>query len=504
MPLERRLRPLLVPAVVTLLFLNLCVLCRRALSLLPAYNLAGAEGGEAPSPYGIWRVIHHLPLYTWPTRPPFVPTLYNFAFYYFYAGVLGVLHIDGPQILLASRLLTVALAAIGAVIYCGLILELSPKPATFGAKVFAACISGIVWFGSNFIGWWPLAIRPDVASWLLVTVGLWLYVRGSRTDRLPAILLSALTFACAWTFKQSAVWTFAGVVLHAVFIARRRGRVLSLVLPFAIIVVLTLAAGGDAYRFNVLRAPALSRWHLALMLSILSRISVQNAFIWIGPLFLIGKWLSAWRTPGSAIRLTSDDWLLLLCFGVGWCMGMFSLGRDGSNKNHIMEAYLVAGLLSARLMLVTRSESSAGVTVVALLALLPMLMFPVIQLVRPNILGVTQLFPSPADRVRRTAFGRFVAAAPKPVYIDDEVFSLPWYSARPGATSAFVSNRTWYTFAQRAGVIEAGGVERLISDGEFQTVIMAPGDPRLSTLPAKFSCQPIAGVGQVACHPALR
>jgi hypothetical protein len=500
MPFERRLRPLLVPAAFVLLLLNLCVLGRRMLSLLPAYNLAGAEGGEAPSPYGIWRVIHHLPAYTWPTRPPFVPTLYNFSFYYSYAGVLRALHVDGPEILLWSRLLTAALAAVGAVSYYKLIVELSETPMSSAAKSFAACMAGTVWLGSNFIGWWPLAIRPDVASWLLVTIGLWLYVRGTRTDRSSSVLLSSLAFVCAWSFKQSTIWTFVGVVLHVSFISRRRYRALTMLLPFTVIAGLAIAVGGEAYRFDVLRAPALSRWHAGQMLSILARVSIQNSLMWLGPCLVIWKWISSRRKLASAAScLTSDDWLLLCCFGVSLIMGLISLGRDGSNKNHIMEAYLAAGILTARLPITTPSKELATETIVALLLLLPMIGFPAAQLVWPNALGVTELFPTPLDKSKRLTLGQFVSAAPKPVFIDDVVFSLPWYSAAPGATSAFVSNRTWYALAEQAGAIEQGGTERLIREGQFATVIVAPWDPQLRTLPRSFSCKQIADTQFVGC-----
>src|SRR4051794_37616608 len=96
----KRNRLILLTAAFALVMLNVAIFWRRAASLFGAYDLIGGEGAEVPTPDPIWRLLPHFPLYAIPTRPPFALTLYNYGFYYCYAGLLWVFGIDGLKILL--------------------------------------------------------------------------------------------------------------------------------------------------------------------------------------------------------------------------------------------------------------------------------------------------------------------------------------------------------------------------------------------------------------------
>ena len=493
----RRFPTYLLSAAILLALLNLAVFLRRALSLLSAYDLIGGEGAEASSSFAIWRVLHHFALYTQPTRPPFQLTFYNFGFYHTYAAALAAMGIDDGKILLVSRCITLVFAALGAITYYRLALMLtSPEarsPRTFD-RVFIVCMAITVWFGTNFIAWWPLCIRPDVGSWFLATLGLSLYVKAYRAESVGAAFVASCAFVGAWTFKQSTVLMFVGVVVHVALVQRNRQLFFAIVAPFATLVGVSLLAGGAAYRFSLLRTPTVGFWQARQMFEISTRISLQNAFVWLGPVFTTWRWAAA-RRRGAAPAMPSEQKLLLLSFAIAFALGTFALGRAGSNKNHVAEAYLLGSLMSTHVVLgLVRDGNHRQLGLATLLALIPMELFPVAQLVWPNRFGVTSLLPTPEAREQRAALARFVRAAPKPVFIEDEVFSMPWYSSLPDGAGAMVMDGLWYALAQNAHIIEDGGVERMIREGCFKTVVFQNGTARIrDVVPQDYSCAPIAG-----------
>jgi len=477
--------------------MSVAVFLRRAWSLFSAYDITPTEGAEGPNPFAIWRVLHHFTLYAWPTRPPFHLTMYNFGFYHVYAGVLAVLGIDDDQILLVSRCLTLVFAALGAAIYYRLALTLntteSRAPSSFD-RVFIGCVTCAVWFGTNFIAWWPLAIRPDMASWFFATLGFWLYVRANRSDLLRFAVLSSCAFAAAWTFKQSTVLMLSGVFLHATLVRRNWRLCLALVGPLLSTVITSLVLGGSAYRFGLLRAPSIGRWSAEQMVEIFARICLQNALVWFAPLLLFWRWATA-RRRDPLFAIAPEELLLLLSFAVAFVLGLFALGRTGSNKNHIAEAYLLGSLISIRLIREIVHEGNLGTLGVGtLLALIPMEIFPAVQLVWPNRFGVTSLLATPEARQQRQALANFVRGAPKPVYIVDDVLSMPWFTNEPDDPSAVVIDSTWYSLAKGAHLIEGGGVERMIRQRHFKTVIFATGNTQiLKDIPKSYACAPITG-----------
>jgi hypothetical protein len=504
---SRRLQLGFSAAAILLALMNVVVFWRRASSLFSAYDICPTEGAEGPNPFAIWRVLHHFTLYDWPTRPPFHLTMYNFGFYHLYAGVLAALNIDDDKILLVARCVTVVFAGLGAVTYYLLALTLSSetrKPSTFN-RVFIGCMAFTAWFGTNFAAWWPLAIRPDMGSWFLATLGFLLYVRAYRSQSLGLALLSSCAFVGAWSFKQSTVFMFSGTVLHAVLVQRDRRLFFAMVGPMAATAGVSLLLGGPAYRFGLLRVPSIGFWSSQQMLEIFARVSLQNMLVWLAPVLLVWRWAAA-RRRDSGVAMTSEEKLLLLSFVVAFTVGLFALGRMGSNKNHIAEAYLLGSLIGIRSVedfIHEGSQRQLGLA--AMLALVPMELFPAAQLIWPNRFGVTRLLATPQAREQRQALAQFVRSAPKPVYIVDDVLSMPWYTRAPNDPSAIVMDATWYSLAKTAHLIEGGGVESMINQGAFRTVVFATGNAKMLTdIPKSYACAPITGApANTSCGQSL-
>jgi hypothetical protein len=504
----RRVRHFIVATIAALVAVNTAVFATRAGSLLAVYRWFIAEGAEGPNPYAIWRVMHGHPLYEWPLTPPYTLTLYNFAYYHAYAAVLEIFGVDGERILLGARFVTLSLALVGCWCFYRLTLEVVGESALSKAvRLSLAGMSAIVWFGTNFAAWWPLCIRPDAGAWLFATCGLWFSVMWLRRRSSLLLIASSSFFALAWAFKQPTVWLFAGCLVYTAVFVRRARPLLALLGPFAVLVALSLSLGSPAYRYNLLAAPTLSRWHAGPMLDLLLRLGAANLFVW---LFWLAAVLAEWRANQKMSRkdalrgLTPVTTLLLTCLGISLLTGAASLGREGTSKNQLMEAYLVAALLSVaglvRTVLDARTTTPRVPGLLAAALLTSMLGLPLAQLVWPNRYGIQKIPASDAQLQARQRLARAIATLPKPLFIADDIFSQPWHSSG-GHYPAVALDYVWFDIATRAGAVGENALQLLPRTHGLRSVIRPAGDPWLAQLASSgFTCAPLAEVAdQVAC-----
>jgi len=210
---------------------------------------------EGPGIYAIWKVQHGYPAYEWPTRDFFALTLYNFLFYQSYARLLSPLGLPSVWLPVAARLLTVLFAAAGAVIQYALTAGILKRRGVESHKAVLAAFAFCTWFGFGFIGLWSVSARPDVPASTFALAGFAACV--SVVDgRSPArLIVAGILFYLAWAFKQSAIATLGGVCLYFLAVRRSIRDVALTAAPFAALAALTIALGGEAYRYNVLVAP---------------------------------------------------------------------------------------------------------------------------------------------------------------------------------------------------------------------------------------------------------
>jgi hypothetical protein len=298
--------------------------------------------------------------------------------------------------------------------------------------------------------------------------------------RLARLALASVVFACAWSFKQSSVWTFAGALLGVTLLERRFARSLSLLAPFALIAGVSLWLGGAVYRYNVLAAPALSRWHWSLFLNVGSRALPQNGFIF-------GFWLLvfAWECRGGARaawqRLARADRLLICVVFTTSVFGSLAFGREGSNKNHLLEGYVACALASWSALGRVREAAPRWLGVVAALAALPLVGLPALQLASvvglapENRFGRT-LFCSDADVHSFVEFEQALAALPHPLFVDDDVFSQPWYSTGD-RYPALVLDGGWYDIARRQGLLPADFPRGVLLERGYRAAVLPVPNP---------------------------
>lgn len=503
MPLLRRPARLYWALLVTSALGALVVFYLRASSLLRCWHWEITDGREGPGIYALWRVLHGYPLYEWPHRPPYSLTLYNFGFYYFYAGVMRVLGVNDEGLLLAPRALTLLAAGLGAALFARLAWLYAPARGP-GAKVALGAFSFCVWFGTQFLSWWPFDIRPDLWALLIGLAGVGLVLRGLARESLWTFVAASLVFWCAWAVKQSAILSFLGS-LSAVFVLKRSFRQLSaLAVPFAVLTALSLLLGGERYRFSILVAPAISRYRFSIWLEVLSRALPQNAWLFgFAPcVFLLDArrgFAAAWR------RRPEAEQALLVIGAVAVGLGIAGLGREGANKNYLFDGY-VTSALAGWLTLVRLLETEAAPREALLLGatlLTPWALFPFAQLAWPGRLGRIELCTAAGvPELARAA--NAVSRLPRPLYADHDVFSQPWRST-DNHYPAVVLDGTWSGIAVREGLAPHDFLDAWLAERHFATALVPAGVPQIETFRARgAACSDlpdlVSGIKFVVCR----
>ncbi|MFL5244372.1 MAG: hypothetical protein ACJ8FY_19910 [Gemmataceae bacterium] len=258
-----------------------------------------------------------------------------------------------------------------------------------------------------------------------------------------------------------------------------------MLIPCFLLMMVCLYEGGDAYPFNILKVPSLSRISLSsgepkvLLQSVLS-----NAFFWAFPCVIVIGVLARsyvfrrsinYLNGGVPTRIAVDlipPLMFPAMVSAGWCIvGLF---RHGAAKNTLLEGYICLATYSVALFMRNRHRIPVlfgrnGVTSV-LLAIASMTVFPTAQLAFPDKLGNLTI-SSEEQHNSAKALAAFVDRLPKPAYIEDGMLSEPWYSTN-GQYPAVVLDIVFYYDARAHGWMENGGVDELIAKHSFRSLLI--------------------------------
>jgi hypothetical protein len=186
---------------------------------------------------------------------------------------------------------------------------------------------------------------------------------------------------------------------------------------------------------------------------------------------------SRWR----ALRGHADGHpieIALLCMIVfGGSLSFLALAKEGSAPNQMQEVFLAAASLSTIVYLRLQAQlSGAGLRslhALAILTLASMAVYPALQVGLNRMGPITRV--SSEERAQRRGFGEFLAAQPAPLFIRDEIFSLPWFS-NAGRYPAIIVDPIFYFAAQRKGRLEGGGLAELVREHWFASLYLEPAD----------------------------
>jgi len=475
--------------------LNLAVYLIRIVSVWRYGALFSPTAVESPMIDSLWRCMNHQPVYQNSFAFPFSLSLYNYLFYFVYAGALRLMGVWNEGILTWGRQLTLLFALAGAVAQWRLVRALLKLRGAASTLSLAFAVG--LWICTSLVKYWALSIRPDMAAAALVMIALWVIARQPQPQSSHCFAWAGLLLNLAWAFKQSAVLTVAGLCLWLVLNKRWRDLAL-LTTVFAALAGITLLLGTPEYRFSILVAPQMVRgfsfglpWILHALGTGLTAIALnlywaaapflllrasgsQNAEHFLGapsiPLLFEEKTrngrVSTTLTP---VQINS---MLLTIFSVALIAGLAGMGKIGGTSNYLFEAF-VAG--STLLQLAVFSVPARLVTALILFGCVQ----PAVQLGGAAIgyhhPGKKDMVPiATASEYRdAVALRNRLAAMQKPLFTTYGPFELPWISTENDAPALVIDPN----FQEAARTREAdGGIEGMLRRGEIPTVLLAASD----------------------------
>jgi len=480
-----------VAAVVAFFVLNLAVYLIRIFSVWRYGALFCSTAVESPMIDSVWRCMRHQPVYQWPFAFPFSLSLYNYLFYYVYAGALRLMGAWDAGILTWGRQFTLLFALAGALAQWRLVRSLLNLRSLASALSF--CLSLGLWLCTSLVKYWALTIRPDMAVAALVMIALWVVVRQPRFCFAYAGLLLYL----AWAFKQSVVLAFAGLCLWLLLSNRWRDLTL-LFAVFAALVAATLLLGSPEYRFSILVAPQMVRgfafslpWILRTLGTGLTAVGLN--LYWVAAPFVL---LRTSNSPGaphfscapSIPRLFEEkprngwesttlspaqiNYLLTTVFALALLVGLAGMGKVGGTSNYLFEAFAAGSTL---LQIAVFSVPARLVTALLLFGCIQ----PAVQLAgvaigyhHPGRKDMVPIATASEYRDAVTLRNR-LAGMKKPIFTTDGVFALSWNSTGNGAPALVLDPN--FQEAARSREVN-GGIEGMLNRGEIPTVMLASSD----------------------------
>jgi len=461
------------PAVVAL-----AVLSVRAASIAgPSGRLFGTSGGEGVSAYNIARVGRGLTLYQNPRVAPYYPsTLYNAAFYRAYAAAAGLFPARVDDLVTAPRFVTLGLACAGlAALLAYSLLVVGRRDPAPAPRLAAWCVASAAAAAAlgTLPGWWLLTARPDVGVAAFCTLALASVFALGPDREWAAGLTSGAFLAAAWSFKQSAVLTLAGLTLAA--LAGRRYRMFAgLLLPVALTAAAFVALLGPEYRFNAFYATSLSPFDPRNLPANAVRVVVKGAF----PLAAAAAGLVAlpglrWLRPDEALALRACWWTTL----VG---GLATCCRNGSEVNYFFEFWAVVGFLAAvEARALADSASARGGRLAPAGFVLAAVALGASGLDAARLAGVgragsVRMGIDPGLRAEHDRARAMVGRATGPVLCQPGLWGLAW--GLPFSACVWDDYPYFQEPASRRGLLEGGGLPGLLARRHFRL----PGWSRLA------------------------
>lgn len=459
--------------------LNLAAFAARGWFVTRSGSHAVTTGFEEFNLYHLWKAAEGHPLYEWPDRGNYTPTHYNAAFYHAYAAWTRLWGASGEESVACARWLTPFFAVLGVLMQAHLLRQLAPETSR-GSGLWRWGISFLTWFGPNFGGWWVWSVRADIPAVVLSLSGFACVLRARERIGLRWWVAASLLFFAAWSFKQYVVWIYAGVILHVILAGGGWRVVAALLLPFGLLAVAAFRVGGEVYIYSLLVVPGYYRWLPAMTVDLLSQAIVFNLFLWLCALGAVLALVRRWRV--HAVDVVERRWrIAAVVSGPALGMGIVQLTPPGSNINNMLEGFVMVGLLGGAWWLRRWPARPKWLPVAGAVALLSMAPVTIVQLalgargipfyeVQGRSVGnVIKLNAAQLDQRRR--FGEWMRTLPRPVWIDDAMLQLPWFTTG-GSYPAPMMDFQFEEDVLKAGVMEGAGFVEMISARRFGSLLL--------------------------------
>lgn len=444
--LSQRALLVLFVAVFALGFIDFCLFLLRFRHLLDDYPFTAVVGLEEYALYDVWKASQGLVVYEVPGSLFDAASLFNFLFYVVYGRVAGFASSSLEGVMLYARLFTGFISLCGIVLFVVLQRLLLRELRLSLPLMVALALGTSAWVGSGFTRWLVFAVRPDMGAMLFSLCGLSImlfHVSRSATaisNKLVLPVLASVAFYIAWSWKQTFVGYFAASVM-CLIVWREWRMVLALLLPFTVLVLGTFLLASEQYVFNTihLAAGSGSLYSLNNALKLVLKCIYPTIFFWGTPVAAGLLLLSRERSRCTKVFFNSPRCfqLIVTAFFITFLVGLVSLTRSGASTPYLLEAYILAVLLTALSIAWFKSEvvrepkdfRSGELLLLCLPLLVVTTAVSFIQLVLPNKLAILDMVSEERFRTRQEVL-ELVDHLPEPKFIHDRVLALPWYSTK--------------------------------------------------------------------------
>jgi len=430
-----------------------------AFSFVTPYQMA-AGGFEEESLFAIWKVVNGKPLYADPFTVPYAASYFNWGFYHFYGLIVGLaqdgLGLDDNWIPMLSRWVSLAGCLSGFFIALALYWNAAGKSLTP-----AALFAGLLFLGP-LVGYWAIAVRPDVWATALEALAVLALVHERSRERLLGVFAAAVLCYLAWSFKQTAVTAPVAICLFLIW--RRRFHHLFVVVGvFWALVGVGFLLGDEQYLAAITMQGSAVHFSLHAWLAVLVNFAIKALPAWThaaGPVM-------RFATDGAGRRsLTqSDAFVLGLCGLAAWAVFLLpASSKVGAAENYHFSALLFLGLIAAAVFeaqlaargVLNRAMLFGGWALFAAASL-----YGVFGGARLSLLDSHEALMAEKQCIERLA---------KPVFTYNRIAALPWINPSPPHLV-----RAYNYEADRAAGknFKDGGIGRLIDEGYFGALLLA-------------------------------
>jgi len=444
--------------------LNLAVYLIRIVSVWRYGALFCSTAVESPMIDSVWRCMNHRPVYTWPFAFPFPLSMYNYLFYYSYAGALRLAGLWDAGILTWGRQLTLLFAIAGGFAQWRLVRSFLKLRGA--ASAFSLSLSLGLWLCTSLVKYWALSIRPDMAAAALVMIALWVVVRQPRF----CFAYAGLLLYFAWAFKQSVVLVFAGLCLW-LFLNKRWRDLALLVAVFAALVAATLLMGTPEYRFSILVAPQMVKgfvfglpWILHALATGLTAVFLN--LYWVAAPFVLLRASGGMRNADARIRM------LITVFTIALLVGIAGMGKVGGTSNYLFEAFAAGTTLLQLAVFTVPGRLMTSLVLFGCIQPATQIAGAVIGYHHTGKRDMAAIATA-TDYADAVALRNRLAAMKRPIFTTDGAFELPWLSTDNNAPALVIDPN--FQDAARSRELN-GGIEGMLHRGEIPTVMLAPTD----------------------------
>jgi hypothetical protein len=413
------------------------------------FSLVATSGAEEEAVLGIWRASQGV-VYTDPLKVPFTASYYNWLFFEAYGWVAGHLAALVPQVPEAfptfGRLFTLAGLAVGLAAFC--LAAQSWRGRALGLGLFIA-------FGP-LVGWWAVALHPEVWASTMTLVAAAIMVRLYPAVPLGAVVLASLASLAAWSFKQSYVYGALAMGLALLSLKDWRGLAVAVGIHLAG-VGLALGLGSEVYRRSMMLAGA-SGLAPAVFLQVMI-----NGLAKCGVLLPAG--LAAVMERGRRANVMADmGGRFVLALIAASLLGVAATAKLGASESYYFPLAASLALLAAR---GGGPSSSKPLELAQSLAWLGHGVFCLLVLT-----GVAGTVSVAYKDTRYRAQRECVRDLPSPFWADDSYLSLPWMHPQG---PHFIAASDYQRYREAGQAFEKDGIGGMIRAQAFPALTITSG-----------------------------